>query len=297
MEFYGEEWFRTRALDSLKRIDDRTWDYSDSLLLYLPEGEEEYETIQEEGNPYSEIITKPEMRYLEEIAEEIVAELPDKFEYIDLGPGTAHKEQFIFTAVKKADKQFIYVPVDISSHYLELSEQYASAQGISVAPLRTSFEELPTRLKKTDVPRFVSLGLTFSNYAPSDILPLLKSIAGKDGMAFINTHIRERTDMQKVKDIYKRQVSKVFDPKLRLLDLCLEDISERVVDDGITVWYTLQHSNPLLEKIGIRAGDRLLVFRSLRYTKDDLEKVVTSTFPSHVFFDHNAQFIGALLKS
>jgi hypothetical protein len=296
-EIYGDEWFRAHALNSLKRIDDRSWDYSDSLLLYLPEGEKEYELIQEKSNPYSELITKPEMNYLEEIADEVVAELPETFEYIDLGPGTSHKEQYIFDAAKKAGKSFVYTPVDISAHYLGLSTRYAQSRGVAVNPLRVSFEDLPQLLKKSGTARFVSIGLTFGNYHPSNILPLLKSIAGSSGVAFINTQMRDRVDMNEVKKVYAEEASKVFDPKLELLQLHSDDISERVVDEGISVWYTLRSINPLLEEKGVRIGDKLLVFQSLRYTKDTLEKSLVQVFPNHLFLDRGGQFVGTLLKA
>ncbi len=62
--------------------------------------------LQREDDPYAKLITEPERAYLQSIADDIVAELPDGFEYIDLGPGTAHKEQFIFDAARKAGKTF-----------------------------------------------------------------------------------------------------------------------------------------------------------------------------------------------
>ena len=41
---YDIEWFKNRALKSLVAIAPNVWDYSDSLLLYLPSGVEQYES-------------------------------------------------------------------------------------------------------------------------------------------------------------------------------------------------------------------------------------------------------------
>jgi uncharacterized SAM-dependent methyltransferase len=108
----------------------------------------------------------------------------DHFEYIDLGPGTEHKEQFLFDELKKQGKTFAYIPVDISDHFLDVAEAHATGQSIQVRRMKASFEELPELLGAPTVPRFVSIGLTFSNYAPQDILKLLQDIAGKGWICF-----------------------------------------------------------------------------------------------------------------
>lgn len=186
---YNLKWFEQRAIDGLERIDENTWDFSDSLLLYgNTQSEEAYEQIQSEGNPYNELITNPEEKYLQEIADKIVESLPKEFEYIDLGPGTAGKEKFIFEATKKQNKRIVYRPVDISAYYLEKSRKFAEEYGLEIKPIHSSFEELPEILKKemSKTAKYVSLGLTFSNFNPQKILNLLKLIAGEKGFIFIN---------------------------------------------------------------------------------------------------------------
>jgi hypothetical protein len=295
---YSKEWLRERAFNSLEKIGEGVWDFSDSLLLYNSEGAEEYASLQETDTPYSRMVTKPEKEYLKEIAENIVAELPDQFQYIDLGPGSEHKEQFFFDAAKNRGKEFLYTPVDINEDFLKLSDKYVSSQGIRVNPLRTSFEELPERLGKASTQRFASLGLTFSNYAPEKILRLLKSIVGEKGYAFINAQIRNRIDMEELQNAYSGDTYKVFEPKIELLGLSpQEDVSSRETDDGIRVWYTLKNSNEKLEAKGVARGDKLLVFQSLRYNKESLEKEIAAVFPEHTLYDTEKSFIGALLKS
>jgi hypothetical protein len=109
--------------------------------------------------------------------------------------------------------------------------------------------------------------------------------------------IRDRVDMEEVKKIYDAQVSQVFDPKLKLLGLRTDDISERVVTDGVTVWYTVGRITPELAAKGMKIGDRLLIFQSLRYTKESLTQAIAPVFPSYTLFDHGGPFIGALLKN
>lgn len=297
-EQYSPAWFERRAFDGLAQIGKNEWDYSDSLLMYMPGSDDAYEAVQETDTPYNRLVTLPERAYLESIADSVMDALPREFEYIDLGPGTEHKEQFIFDAAKRQGKAFTYRPVDISERYLSLSGGYAKGQGIRVAPLRAPFEELPRRLGNAETPRFVSLGLTYSNYEPSRILTLLKDIAGERGTAFINAHIRERTDTKALRDIYADVALAMVAPKLRLLGIDPEnDIANVGTTEEIRMWYTLRHSNPKLEAKGVVAGDRLMAFESLRPGREALERDVSRAFPDYRLLDTDTPFVGALLSN
>lgn len=295
MQPYSPEWFKNRALSGLRHLQDGSWNYSDSLLLYVPGSDDEYEAVQETDTSYNKLVTVPERKYLENIASDVVTELPEKFEYIDLGPGTEHKEQFIFDAAKDEGKNLVYRPIDISDKYLSLSTDYALAQGLSAKPLKSSFEELPEKLGLETDPRFVSIGLTYGNYSPAEILDLLKRVAGEQGTAFINAQIRERTEMEAVRSIYADVAPAMVAAKIRLLGLDPEkDISDIEVTDEVKVWYTLKNPSAVLESKGIRAGDRLLVFQSLRPTIEKLEEDVSATFADYKVLDTGDAFVGIL---
>lgn len=295
---YNKEWFRNRALNSIKKIGPNTWDYSDSLLLYISaSGSDTYEELQETGSPYFNLITKPEQEYLVSIAKDIAEALPTKFEYIDLGPGTEHKEQFFFDELKKLGKEFIYRPVDISQHFLDLAEKHASEQGITSKPIQASFEELPEKLGNAELPRFVSLGLTFSNYSPQIILKLLSDISGTGGLIFINAQIRDRVDMKELERIYSEDSAHMADEKLELLGLKHgEDVTIPRANEDIRTWCSVLKASDDLQKLGVQNGDRLLVFQSLRYTKESLGKELREFGKPYEIFDTGSSFIGSLIK-
>lgn len=239
-EHFSSKWFRDRAMNALKQTGEKEWDFSDSLLLYTPGTEGEYESIQKGDDPYAELITKPEHFYLQSIAERVIEQLPRSFQYVDLGPGTAHKEQYIFDAARAAGKRFIYKPVDISRHYLDLAARHAQEQGIQSQGIQSSFEDLPSKLQSEQF-RFVSLGLTFTNYHPPQILPLLRDIRGTHGAAFIDVQVRDRVDMNQISDVYANDVRPLADSKIQLLGLNPHtDIAERFVDDGIRMWCVIK---------------------------------------------------------
>lgn len=296
-EKYNNEWFKERAFKFIKKITDNVWDYSDSLLLYISSGVEVYESIQDTNTPYFKLVTKPEHEYLKSIAKNVVDILPDNFEYIDLGPGTEHKEQFFFDEFKKQGKNFTYIPVDISDYYLDLAEKYSTDQGIKVKKLKSSFEELSETLGEVSIPRFVSLGLTFSNFDSQEILKLLIGIAGKNGFVFITSQIRDRIDMIELQKIYQEAVPHMCADKLKLISLISDDISQIIVDENIQAWCSIIKNNEELEKIGVKEGNKLMIFQSLRYTKESLENDLKKIDHEYQIFDIGSSFISSIIKT
>jgi hypothetical protein len=81
-----------------------------------------------------------------------------------------------------------------------------------------SFGVLPEKIVTSEVPRFVSiLGLTFSNYEPSEILNLLKKIAGQGSFILIDIQLRERINISELQGIYQKYVAPACDQKIKLL--------------------------------------------------------------------------------
>ncbi len=295
---YNKEWFKRRAFESIKKISDGNWDYSDSLLLYLPSEVDHYATLQNTDSPYYTIVTKPEREYLFSIAKDVATQLPTNFEFIDLGPGTEHKEQFLFDELAAQGKKFTYIPIDINTDYLELAETHATQQGITVRTIQSSFEELAEKLGKSTLPRFVSLGLTFSNYAPQDIIKLLRDIAGENGFVFINAHMRDRTNMVELQQAYAIDAVHMADEKLKLIGLDPDkDLTPREATDDVKVWTSLLTTNTELDALGIKKYDKLLVFQSLRYTKETLIDELEKTGCSFTLLDTGSPFIATLLHT
>ena len=293
---YDVEWFRRRALSSINRIGPNSWDYSDSLLLYISSGVEKYESLQEEDTAYFNLVTKPEREYLQSIAKEVVDLLPSNFEYVDLGPGTEHKEQFFFDELKKQGKQFTYISVDTSNYYLRISETHASEQGILVRTLQAAFEEVAEILEEGTLPRFVNIGLTFSNYKPQVILNLLKGIAGMGGFVFINSQMRDRVDMVALQKVYAEDALTLSDDKLELIGLNPDtDVSPREATNEIRVWGSVLSLSKEAQEIGIEVGDKLLVFQSLRYISIELENEVKIGAKDYRLFDTGKSFIAGLI--
>lgn len=294
---YNREWFKKRALESFEKVSERNWDYSDSLLLYSPEGQQAYESAQVGNSPYFELVTKKEHEYLKSVVEEIACILPIEFEYIDLGPGTENKESYFFEEFKKQGKKFIYTPVDISEYFLDISKSHAEAQCVVVRPVQSSFEELSEMLGKPTVPRFVSmLGLTFSNYSSEKILKLLKEIAGTGSYILFDVQLSERINLSELVAVYQEYVAPACDEKIKLLDLDPDsDVTERVADKRIEISCLLNKVTPALKEEGAEIGDRLILFQSYRPTKEEFEEQLKGF--DYTFLDNNHSFVSALVRT
>ncbi len=292
---YNVEWFKKRALESLKKLEENSWDYSDSLLLYLPQGQQAYETAQVDDSPYFKLVTNEEHVYLVSVVEDIVKMLPEEFEYIDLGPGTEHKENYFFQELQKQNKKFTYIPVDISEYFLNIAKDNAEKQNIRANSILASFEELPIILSSSVVPRFVSLGQTLSNYESAKILNLLGRIAGKGGFIWLDMQLRERINIPKLQEIYQKYVAPACDQKLSLLGLKKDDISERIANDEIAITCKLVRVPPELENRGLKVGDNLRLFQSYRKTREQFEKDLQGL--NYTFFDNGNSFVGCIIRS
>ena len=71
MEKYNQEWFKERAVKSIKQISNGVWDFFFFLLIYIGSGDQVYEQLQETDTLYFRLVTKPEHEYLRQIAKNI----------------------------------------------------------------------------------------------------------------------------------------------------------------------------------------------------------------------------------
>ena len=104
--------------------------------------------------------------------------------------------------------------------------------------------------------------------------------------------------MAALQHIYELDVSNIGDEKLRLIGLdSTQDVSKIITDDGIRAWCTVLKPNAALEEIGIAKNDRLLIFQSLRYTKESLETALKTHCGSYNLFDTGSPFIATLIRT
>lgn len=295
MKVGSQEWFEGRAKQSLKKVREGVWDFSDSALAYSPAGMRAYALAQQEdGAKYKDGVTNKESEFLRSIAPEVIADLPQSFSYIDLGPGTEHKEKFFFDAVKEQNKTLTYIPVDVSGEALEVAKAFGTQEGFETNELYATFEELPNVLNE-DGYRFVSLGLTFANYNLPKILKLLNEIIGKEGGAFIVLQLRDRIDIEEIRQTYcSPQLMTMWHGKLSLIGIQPEEI-EISATDGVVIEGKIKSVNEETAKLGLQTGDIIKIHQSLRYRLEDFLAGVKEQF-NHKVYDKGSEFVGILLE-
>lgn len=300
-------WITERLISTIrKRVDNQGefWDFSDTLPMYLISSlvntiNDVYKQVQADQSLYNNLVTIPEKQFLESIAKSLVEALPQEFVYIDLGPGTERKENIFFDEIKKQRKKIIYVPVDMNQEYLSQATENARQQGIEVYPIQSSFEDLPKVLKEKfrgDY-TFVSMfGLTFGNYFSQDILDLLFKINGNNGFAFVTSQLKKYVSFEDLRNIYSGIFTIEFMlKKLELLGVDLNsDIEEVEVTDEVKVWCKIKKVNKELAGLGIKAGDRFLIFQSIRHTEESWREILSGL--NHLDFNIGNSFIGGLIK-
>jgi len=299
-EMGSQEWFKKRAIEAIEfNKEGEYWDYSDSLTTYSPQVTKEYQSAQKTYKKYGEIVTNEEHKLIKSISHDVINELPSEFIYIDLGPGTEHKEKYFFDEIKKQGKNIIYRPVDVNKMMLKEAASFAESEGFMVDLIHDSFEEAYKYVQGENRYKFISLGLTFINYKIEDISSILKSILYKNGSVFITAQIRERIDIETVKQAYIETggfSKKLFDIKMGLIGVSPNDYVYEV-DDRIRVWCTIKNPSRLLINKGVKPGDRFLLFRSIRYSENELKELLEKEFDVKYFDKKDFSFIGCLLRN
>jgi len=300
MKIGTQEWFEERAKEAFVYNEkEGFWDFADSLLAYGPKSAELYEALQKEDSSYKENVTSEEHEFLQYIAPSIVEDMGDIENFIDLGPGTEHKEDYLLKEFEKLDKKPTYIPVDVNEEMLSKATDHVREMGFEVKPILGTFEDLHEKIKDVEGLRFVSLGLTYINYKPEEINNILGSLMGENGFAFINTQKADENTIETLKHEYMGEGTfggGMFRLQMGLIGLDKSDYVLEATND-IEVWATIKTPSALLIEKGIKEGDRVLVFRTLRHDPDTLEQVLLKEFNFIKRYNkQNSSFTGFLLK-
>ncbi len=99
---------------------------------------------------------------------------------VDLGPGYPDKAVPIASYCKEKQIKFDYVPVDINEFFLDIAVKEIKKYADNVVPIHALIEKCADKIPDTFRNNaLVMIGLTFMNFPPAQILPLLKQIGGE----------------------------------------------------------------------------------------------------------------------
>ena len=294
---FSKQWFKKEAIKSIKQLKKGVWDFSSSVMTYSPESAKIYAELGRTA--YGETVHSEESLLIKSVTSQIIKSLPDSFSYIDLGPGSGEKSVLLLETCKSEGKQIDYIPVDVSKFLLDKAVETVRKMGFISRPKLATFEELPNDkefLNSLRPERFVSLGLTYINYEPSEIHKLLKKLIGPRGQSFITVQLGDRIDLEKTKKLYRISANeKIFLAKLKLLDIDKADIKNFEITNEIKVFVILKKAPNILEIKGIKKGDKILVWKTFRPTLKNFVSNISQDF-RYILYDKGLEFVAAVLK-
>lgn len=309
--FIGSQaWFESEAKRSYAKIHEGYWDFSDSALIYNEKGMAEYIASQKQSTEYSQEVTQVEHRAIKNMAPEICQTFANKFlglkeenkshnllpfQFIDLGPGTEHKEKYLFDEFEKMQAKFKYIAVDVSDAALKSAEEYAKSLNIPAKTIHNRFDNVEAMKQELDsTAKFFSLGTTFLNFEPSEIINKMLNLCGEKGAVFITSIIRDRIDMAAAQHAFEApEFQRLFKAKLGLLGLSENDCGDVEVNDKIEVWMTVINPTNVLLAKGMNPGDKVLLLKTPRYSIKQLEDVVRE-YADYQLFDTDEPIVGML---
>ena len=298
---YGtREWFQNRAKSSLVKVSEGLWDFSDSALFWTDEAVKKYEDAQTaDQDTYKKQVTDKETVYLKKITPDVVSRLPTKINYIDLGPGTENKQDYFIDEIRKQRKELSYTPVDINKIILDAVSHHISEKGIDTYPIHSSFEDMEKYILDKTTPRFISLGLTFLNFQIDNILQIFKKSLNAGGLVFINTQPREKvSDLEELRKAYlSEHVVDMYNNKLKLIGLeHNQNIGTIEVTNEVKIYYNVVRPTEQAASLGIKAGDKIFVFQSMRYEVGYLKNKLESEFQCE-YFDTGDEYVAVLMRN
>ncbi len=215
------------------------------------------------------------------------------FSLIDLGPGYPDKSLPIAHYMKKKGTPIAYYPVDISPSFLNLAEEAMSDFVSRVTPIQAHFAACPSLIPPEVYlgPVCVMLGVTFMNFEPNVILPLLKKIAGEKGCIILAAELL--TQENSAEDIVSRYdieecETLAFGP-LANLGIKKEWVRYLVEFDRSRIECKfVMNTDFANEKIKFKKGDTIITTLSYRYSLHELQKLLKENFTSsHLYLSES----------
>lgn len=237
-------------------------------------------------NPdYSESFHSATVNIIEAHLSELFPLSHQSLSIADLGPGFPDKSLPIAKFLKQNQVDLTYIPVDISETFLEIASFHIKPFAKETVPIHAKFSECTKKIS----PRhrrskfYCMIGLTFMNFPPEEILPILRDIAAQGGTVLLASEIlgfskSADTVLSSYQTTQAKQLT--FGP-LAHLGVEEKSLSYTVEfkDSRIEMGFKFtEDPPPQLASIGIREGDQIVTAVSYRYTEKQLQNYLNMYF-------------------
>jgi uncharacterized SAM-dependent methyltransferase len=261
-------------------------------LLYLSDEQSELYLDAMKSEDYSSSFHGPTVAILKANLDAIFADVGRAVSLIDLGPGYPDKSLPIVAFLKGRGIACTYVPVDISRKFLDLAAGTVAPLVERVCPVHAMFEacagRIPPEIYRDST--YCMIGLTFMNFPPDDLLPLLKRLARDRGRVIVATELLTAAKTPEViLRSYRTDEARAvgFGP-LEHLGLREGDVSycPAFVNGRVELQYTLRRApSGQTELLPLKAGHTVVTAVSYRYTRAELVAILERHFAAHRIFE------------
>jgi len=264
-------------------------------LLYLSDEQADIYLDAMESEDYSSSFHGPTVDTIKSNLPDIFSNIGEGVSLIDLGPGYPDKSLPMVRYLKDQQVPCKYVPVDISQPFLDIAAHHIKPFVEQVYPVHALFEtcagQVPAKVYQYTT--YCMIGLTFMNFPPEMLLPLLKDIAGDLGRVIVASELltaQKTTEVVLMSYRTKEAQAVGFGP-LKHLGFQENGLTYQPVfaNGRVELHYKLeQEPGEALQALGVKSGDTMVTAVSHRYTEEQLNQLLGGYFKSHrVFTSHD----------
>jgi hypothetical protein len=214
--------------------------------------------------------------------EDLLAGFGQRLDLIDLGPGYPDKSFPLLWYMQQQKMTGRYMPVDISRRFLDVAVTACRPFGFTIVPHHSLFEELPEQLPKNSdaAQRLVMMGVTFMNYAPEEMVPLLRRMVRPGDSAVIAGELYNEESTVSMIAPYETAEAKHFNfLPLELLGIPESSLQYFVrlarsrIEMGFTVLHPIQ-----IAGLQIQHDQEIVTSLSYRYGYEELLSILSTHF-------------------
>lgn len=264
-------------------------------LLYLSDEQSDLYLEVMKSEDYSSSFHGPTVDIIKSNLPAIFSDIGGGVSLIDLGPGYPDKSLPMVQYLRDQQVPCKYIPVDISQSFLDLAVHYIEPFVEQVYPVHARFEtcagQIPSEIYHYST--YCMIGLTFMNFPPEMLVPLLKDMAGNKGRVIVASELlTEQKTAERVLASYRtREAQAVGFGPLKHLGFQESELTYQPVfaNGRVELHYRLeQEPSDALQALGVRSGSAIVTAVSYRYTEEQLNQLLGQYFTSYrVFTSHD----------
>jgi uncharacterized SAM-dependent methyltransferase len=290
----------------------KVWNIADSKLWYLTSEQAQAFLDLENKDTKQKMFAKKEMDLLKQKFSELTSGIMDKYvTIIDLGCGNGQKALSFIKQFKDKSK-VRYCPIDVNEFMVQQAfKNFSKHKGINMVKFKSNildfinFNTIADTLEKDKFKTsyILLLGGNLENSDVHELLHEIRSSMHEGDYLLIGNKIAHPDPMKMVQYYnHSKPIDALLSKTMEQLGFNSSEINygARFRGNRIEVLYTVKNDKVIVsrgKKIEFKAGDKVIVTISYKYTQDSLKEVLMMYFDDvEVFVSKDDVFALALCK-